>query len=107
MSPLFVEKMLHLSLGQLPLEVTTVLAKAADDTPDPEDPNALLVAFDHGQYGWLVLVPHPDDVRDENIPRVLANVFQVGREQGVSWVYLDPRVDRRHRALIATEVSAA
>ena len=107
MSPLFVEKMLHLSLGHLPPAVATVLAKAADDTPDPNDPNALLVAFDHGQYGWLVMVPHPEEVTDENIPSVLANVFQVGREQGVGWVYLDPRVDQRHRALIEPEVSAA
>jgi hypothetical protein len=106
MSPLLVEKMLHLSVGELPPEVTTVLAKAADETPDPNDPNALLVAFDHGQYGWLVLVPHPEDVRDESVPRTLANVFQLGRAQGASWVYLDPRVDQLHRTLIEVEASA-
>jgi hypothetical protein len=104
MNPLLVEKMLHLSVGQLPSGVTKVLAKAADDTPDPDDPNALLVAFDHGQYGWLVLVPHHEDVRDENIPKMLVNIFHVGRAKSASWVYLDPRMDRRHRALIERDL---
>jgi len=107
MNPFPVEKMLHLSVGNLPSDVASVLAKAADGTPDERDPNALLVAFDHGPYGWLVFVPHPDDVRDETIPRVLANIFHISRAQSATWVYLDPKVNHRHCALLEHEVSAA
>lgn len=104
---LLTESMLALSLGELPSEIAQVLAKAADDTPDPNDPNALLVAFDHGPYGWLVHVPHPADVRDENIPVMLAGIFRIGRARGAGWVYLEPREDELHLALVREKMPAA
>lgn len=106
LSRLPMENMLQLAVGSLPPEVTQVLTKAANDAPDPEDPNALLMAFNHGPYGWLVVVPHPADVRDQNLPEMLAKIFRIGRAQGAGWIYLEPRADESHLALVRGQVPA-
>lgn len=66
------------------LEISTAHIKE-DTAKWLSQEDCLLVSYEKGEYGWIVLVPE----EGETIPQDLQQIFEVARSNGCNWVMLD------------------